>query len=509
MPLLRGIFRCAFSQRSACSLHSFMRTRFAPSPTGWLHVGGLRTALMSYIVAKQTGGEFLLRIEDTDRKREIAGAVENILSALCWAGIAPDEGVVMENGIVTERGGKGPYKQSKRLPLYKNAAETLLSSGHAYRCFCTSERLEQMRLHQQERHQAPKYDGRCRSLEPGEAARRAANGELHVLRLAVPQNGTIAFTDDIRGEVEFGWSTVDDQVLLKSDGGPTYHLAHVIDDHHMDIDLVIRGEEWLSSLPKHLLLFQALGWKPPRFAHVPLLLNADKSKLSKRQGDVAVEEYIAKGYLPEAMVNFLALLGWNPGTTQELFSLQELMESFSLERVQKAGAIFDLQKLAWLQGQWMRRISLPEFAKRVQVETLAKLPEASQDMRFAEKAALIQERITFFHEASDMLRYFYRVPAVPHALLINPKQNVSAEELPRFLNIIKRTLTEIAEWKAEAILGACKVVATKEGVKLGQLLWPLRVVLTGREYSPGAVEVAEVLGKEETLRRLSAIARHS
>ncbi len=292
-----------------------MRTRFAPSPTGMLHIGGLRTALYAWLVAKQTDGAFFLRIEDTDQAREVAGAVDVILKGMMWAGIPPDEGVVMVDGVVSEQGEHGPYFQSKRLALYTQYAAELVASGHAYPCFCTAERLEKMRNDQAARHVAPMYDRCCLKLSKEEVHAKIAAGERHVIRMKVPHEETITFTDDVRGLVSFQGHTIDDQVLVKSDGVPTYHLAHVVDDHLMETDIVIRGEEWLSSLPKHVLLFRALGWTPPRYAHLSLLLNKDKTKLSKRQGSVAVDEYIEKGYLPEAMINFLAMLGWNPGTT--------------------------------------------------------------------------------------------------------------------------------------------------------------------------------------------------
>lgn len=483
-----------------------MRTRFAPSPTGSLHVGGLRTALMSYLLAKQTGGQFLLRIEDTDQSREVPGAVDIILRGLTWAGIPPDEGVVWIDGVPGERGTKGPYKQSVRLPLYRAAVDTLLAAGHAYPCFCTPERLEQMRRDQEARKVAPMYDRHCCDLSKEETDARIAAGERHVIRMKIPREETIIFEDDIRGSVSFQGHTIDDQVLLKSDGFPTYHLAHVVDDHAMEIDLVIRGEEWLPSLPKHLLLFRFLGWTAPRYAHVPLLLNHDRTKLSKRQNAVSVDDYIEKGYLPEALLNFIALLGWNPGTTQELFSLEELIDAFSLDRVQKAGAIFDTEKLDWLQGQWMRRFPLEIFVERIRPIVEPTTPEAATDPHFAKKVALIQERITFFHEAPEMLSYFYHAPKVEAALLANPKQKVTAADLPHLLGILEEILSAIPEhdWKAERILQDVKAALEPKNLKLGQLLWPLRALLTGREYSPGAVEVAEILGKEETLRRVGA-----
>lgn len=484
-----------------------MRTRFAPSPTGVLHVGGLRTALMAYLVAKKEKGSFFVRIEDTDQAREVPGAAEHFLQMLAWAGVDPDEGVVLENGALTQRGSYGPYKQSERLPIYKKHVDELVKHEHAYPCFCTAERLEKMRTLQQERGLPPMYDRTCRKLSVEEVTGRIMAGEKHVIRLKVPDNRTITFEDDIRGQVSFMSHTIDDQVLLKSDGFPTYHLAHVVDDHLMDTTVVIRGEEWLSSLPKHLLLFEMFGWQPPRFAHVPLLLNADRTKLSKRQGSVSVEDYINKGYLPEALLNFIALLGWNPGTTQEIFTKQDLIDQFSLDRVQKAGAVFDTQKLDWLQGQWMRGMKPEEFMRRILDLVSEKFPAALEDKEFSKKASLIQERITFFNEAPDMLGYFYEAPSVSRELLCNPKQKVTEEILPKILSALEATLSAIsdADWNAETILAKTKETMEKESLKLGQMLWPLRSALTGREFSPGAVEVAEVLGKKETLARLKRV----
>ena len=502
--------------------YSIMRTRFAPSPTGSLHVGNFRTAIYAYLLAKQSQGEFLVRVEDTDQKREVPGAIEGMLNVLHWAGITPDEGVMLENGVPIERGAYGPYRQSKRLALYRRYVDQLLAAGHAYVAFDTPEEIDRMRKEEQQAgNPAPSYNAGVRmrmknahTISAEEVRRRIEAGEPHVIRMQAPSDidgaRVISFDDDIRGTVAFPLHTVEDQILLKSDGFPTYHLAHVVDDHLMKIDLVIRGEEWLSSLPKHLLLFRMFGWDSPRYAHVPLLLNADRTKLSKRQGSVSVEEYVQKGYLPEALFNFLALLGWNPGTTQEVFSRSELIASFSLDRVQKAGAVFDLTKLDWLQGQWMRAIPAEEFADRILPLVAARHPAAHTDSRFPQLAALIQERITFFPEAPDMLGFFYERPVVSVDLLANAKQKVAKEELPRLLALMDALLTAVPEsdWTAERILADVRATIEREGLKLGQLLWPLRALLTGREYSPGAVEVAAALGKEETLGRVRVARKH-
>ncbi len=485
-----------------------MRTRFPPSPTGFLHIGGLRTALYNELLARKTGGTFVLRIEDTDRERSVPGAIEQIVRSLRWAGVHPDEGVTEKDGAIVQTGDKGPYIQSERLPIYRKHLDDLVTKGHAYPCFCTPERLDEMRKKQESLKQAPMYDRHCLRLPKDEIGKRIASGEKHVFRLKIPHERTITFVDEIRGKVSFQGHTVDDQVLLKSDGFPTYHLAHVVDDHLMEMDLILRGEEWLSSLPKHLLLFEFFGWPVPKYAHLPLLLNKDRSKLSKRQNSVSVDEYIEKGYLPEALINFLALLGWNPGTEQEIFSHEELIQAFSLERVQKGGAVFDLEKLDWLQGQWMRKIAPAEFAERILPLVTEKHPTAKEDADFGKKAALIQERITFFHEAPEMLSYFYAEPTPTLEVLVNEKQKVTKDVLLGVFATLKALLDAIPEkeWRAERLLADAKAEVGKGQWKLGQLLWPLRAALTGLPFSPGAVEVAAVLGKTKTMERLGRAA---
>jgi len=327
-----------------------IRVRFAPSPTGFLHVGGLRTALYNYLFARSGGGRLVLRIEDTDQSRKVEGAMENLIQTLKWAGIEYDEGPGLG-------GESGPYIQSERLQIYHEQARRLIGLGHAYYCFCTPERLEELRKRQLAEKLNPGYDRHCRNLSQDVVADRLKAGERHVIRMKVPTEGELSLDDVIRGRVTISHDMLDDQVLVKSDGYPTYHLAVVVDDHMMGITHVIRGEEWLPSTPKHVLLYRYFGWDLPVYAHLPLLLNPDRSKLSKRQGDVAVEEYRAKGFLPEALVNFVALLGWNPGDDREIFTLDDLVSEFTLERVGKSGAIFNLEKLNWLNFQHLRRKS--------------------------------------------------------------------------------------------------------------------------------------------------------
>ena len=443
-----------------------------------------------------------MRIEDTDRERHVDDATVHFVEMLEWAGIPPDEGVCVENGKLSQKGKLGPYIQSERLEMYQEHAQKLIDEGKAYRCFCTKKRLDEMREEQSKRRQAPMYDRTCVNIKKEEAEERAKT-EPHVVRFLVPRGEKVECEDRIRGKVQFNTNTIDDQVLLKSDGFPTYHLAHVVDDHLMETTVVTRGEEWLPSLPKHLLLFKAFGWDAPEYAHVPLLLQKGGGKLSKRQGDVSLEAYIEKGYLRDAIINFIALLGWNPGTEKELFSLDELIQEFSLERVQKSGAIFDTEKLDWLQGQWIRKMSSKEFAEQIQPIVSEKYSDAKNDTEFESKAKLIQDRITFFPEAAEMMSYFYEEPSVTVDLLANKKQKVKEEDLPKIFEVLIKTLEGIDDWNEEALKEALFAAADKNDLKRGQLLWPMRAALTGLPYSPGAFEVAGVLGKEKAIERLN------
>lgn len=475
-----------------------------------LHIGALRTTLYNYLISKQSGGTFILRIEDTDREREVPGAVEDFLTALAWAGINPDEGVVLKDGVPSQTGQHGPYIQSERFDLYKEHAQKLLEAGHAYYAFDTKEDLDEMRQREsQAGNPAPKYDASVRmrmknslTLEESEWKAKLEDGEPHVIRMKIPEGNVIRFDDDVRGNVEFKGIEIDDQILIKSDGFPTYHLANVVDDHFMEIDMVIRGEEWLSSTPKHLLLYEYFGWQAPRFAHLPLLLNPGGGKLSKRQGDVSVRDYIEKGYLSEAVINFIAMLGWNPGTTEEMFTLDELVEKFSLERVQKAGAVFDGERLDWYQGQWMRKIAPEAFAARIQPLVAKVYPDAATDPNFFERATLIQDRITFDNEAPQALSYYYSEPTVTMDLLAEKKQKLTPEMIPDMINLLIETLEPVTDWTDENLKTILFAVCDEKDLKKGQLLWPLRAALTGLPFSPGAFEVAAALGKETTLLRL-------
>ncbi len=486
-----------------------IRTRFAPSPTGFLHIGGLRTALYSYLFARQNSGQFVLRIEDTDRSRAVDGAVENLVRSLKWAGIVPDEGVMLaSDGTLTEKGEYGPYTQSQRLAIYREHVERLIESGHAYYCFCDKERLDRMRKEQQHAKKPPMYDRHCRALDPAKAAARAAAGEAHVVRLAVPDSEEIVFEDAVRGTVRINSATVDDQVILKSDGFPTYHLASVVDDHLMRITHVIRGEEWLPSTPKHILLYRAFGWAPPTFAHVPLLLNPDKSKLSKRQGDVAVEDYMTKGFLPEALVNFVALLGWNPGKgeVQEIFTLDELLECFSLDGVNKAGAVCDLSRLRWFNAQHIKRLAPEELLERalpfLQKQDFFRTAESQYTAQeyLVRVATVVQERLeTLVDFGVEQSSYFFTRPTVEPALL-RWKENTDAQTRAA-LEQAHRVFVAVDEsdWTREHLT---EVLMAAAGDKRGDFLWPLRAALTGAQRSPSPMDCAWVLGKAETLARI-------
>ena len=471
------------------------RVRFAPSPTGYLHVGGLRTALYNYLFAKRNNGTFVLRIEDTDRNRFVEGAVENLINALNWAGLNFDEG--------PETGGEyGPYMQSQRLDIYKKYADELIEKGKAYYCFCTPERLKTLK-EDQEKLKLPqaKYDKHCLHLSKEEVQKNLSEGLPRVVRLNVEQNHTIKFDDIIREHVEFDSNNVDDQVLIKSDGYPTYHLANVVDDHLMKITHVIRGEEWLSSTPKHVLLYDAFGWERPIFAHLPLLLNPDRSKLSKRQGDVAVEDYRDKGFLKDALVNFVALLGWNAGDDREFYYMNELINSFSLERVNKAGAVFDLQKLNWLNAEHLR--------KKSNQELLLLLKDEIQKSKFKDRIysddflSLIidamRERVSFVKEFIDNCTYFYEAPTEYEAKSIEKNWK---PETPEYLKKLKEAFASLNNPAKEDYEHSLTKVSEDVNAGKGKLIHPLRLAVSGQSTGPGMFDLLFILGKEEVIKRI-------
>jgi glutamyl-tRNA synthetase len=468
-----------------------VRTRIAPSPTGDPHVGTAYVALFNYALAKKHGGRFVLRIEDTDRERSSAASEAMIFEALRWLGLRWDEGPDVG-------GPHGPYRQSERTAIYREHAEELMRRGAAYPCFCTRERLDALREEQKARKASFGYDGRCRSLDRDEAARRRAAGEPHVVRLAMPREGETVVRDLLRGEVRFDSAQVDDQVLLKSDGFPTYHLANVVDDHLMGITHVIRAEEWLSSLPKHVVLYRGFGWEEPVFCHLPLLRNADRSKISKRKNPVSLNFYRRAGYLPEAMLNYLALMGWAMPDEREEFTLEEFAGELALERISLGGPVFDVEKLRWLNGKYLRRLSPRELLERLREQLL------SED-HLLDVLPLVQERIDtlegFFEYAS-----FFFVGEVPYdeaaieALV--PKGRTPAEASKALRALLEEELDAIMDWRREAVEAALRRFAEKAGWAASELFMAVRVAATGRAASPPLFETLAVLGKETCRRRL-------
>ena len=482
-----------------------------------------------------------MRIEDTDRTRIVSGAVESLLKTLKWVGLDYDEGPEKE-------GPYGPYIQSERTDLYREHVKILLEKGAAYHCFCTQERLEQMRKRQTELKLAPMYDRACLKLSPEEVTEKLKAGIPHVIRQKIPQGQKLKFKDLIRGVVQFDTSNIDDQVLIKSDNFPTYHLANVVDDHLMEITHVIRGEEWLPSTPKHILLYEVFGWRKPEFAHIPLLLNKDKSKLSKRQGDVSVEDYINKGYTRDAIINFIALLGWHPGKgeEEEIFSLGDLIERFSLEKVHKGGAVFDIEKLNWFNFQWRRKHhqeKLKEIALKTDPKVTIGLNKKNEPVyTFSDKTAdaaftrargelllalcerflpdewksdrskLLKALITVEEkilakpeETAENIGFYFSFKEFGKDLLLHEKMQVDETTAEKALEASRDTITSLEDCGDTALMQEKLLeTAAKMQWKNGQLLWPLRVALSGLQFSPGVFDIIRVLGKEESLSRISA-----
>ncbi|MCX6785598.1 MAG: glutamate--tRNA ligase [Candidatus Komeilibacteria bacterium] len=469
-----------------------IKTRFAPSPTGYLHIGGLRTALYNYLYAKQNKGRFVLRIEDTDQKREVKGAAEALMATLQKMGLNWDEGP--KQGFIAkiaDKGQNGPYFQSKRLKIYQNHAQKLVLAGQAYYCTCSPERLEKLKQEQEARKEAPRYDGCCR-----EKNLKSKANENFVIRLKVPENKEVVFNDLIRGEIKFKTAEIDDQVLIKSDGFPTYHLANVVDDHLMGITHVIRGEEWLPSTPKHILLYEAFGWPLPQFSHLPLLLNADKSKLSKRQGDVAVEDYLAKGYLPQAIINYVALLGWHPSDNKEIFSLPELVKAFDLNKTQKAGAIFDIEKLNWFNAYYIKQLSEKELLNKCREF----LPNNVEQGLLLKILKVEKERLNNLSEIGEKVKMFLELPAYNPKILIFKKSN--KETTVKGLELALEILQKENDWQKEKMSQALAKAVGDNNLTNGDVFWPVRVAVSGLEKSPAPEEIMWVLGKEKSLKRI-------
>jgi len=471
-----------------------VRVRFAPSPTGYLHVGGLRTALYNYLFARKHNGVFILRIEDTDRTRYIQDAVENLIATLKWAGLDYDEGPI-------KGGNYGPYVQSERLDIYRHHAEQLLQAGKAYRCFCTSERLDKMRKLLEKMKVSPKYDRTCLKLFQSEISEKLAAGEPYVIRMKIPDGQIIKFRDIIREDVEISSDILDDQVLIKSDGYPTYHLANVVDDYLMGITHIIRGEEWLPSTPKHIILYKYYNWEIPKFAHAPLLLNIERAKLSKRHGDVAVEDYISKGYLKEALINFIAFLGWNPGTEQEIFSMQELVEQFSLESVNKAGAVFNIDKLKWLNFEYLRKKSDTEVLQMLKEElSQSKYNQIHYDEKFLLGVIeAMRPRVTFVKDFIENSPYFFEPPAQYDVEVIKKRWK---EDTPQQLEMLVEEFSKLENPGKEDFEAALHRTAETLNIGNGKLIHAVRLAISGVGGGPGLYDILYLLGKEESIKRI-------
>jgi len=467
-----------------------IRVRFAPSPTGYLHVGSLRTALYNYLYAKKVGGKFILRIEDTDQTRYVDGAVENLLKTIKSMGLDFDEG--------PEKGGDfGPYFQSERTEIYNKYVKELLEKGMAYKCFCTSNDLNKMREEQKAKGLDTKYNGNCRNLTEKEINEHLENEDNFVIRLKIPQEGEITFYDIVREKVTFPWKMVDDQVLVKSDGFPTYHLANVVDDHLMEITHVIRGEEWLSSVPKHLFLYEAFGWKPPKMCHLPLLLNPDKSKLSKRQGDVAVEDFVNKGYLTETLLNFVALLGWHAPGNEEFYTLAELEKAFSLKRIHQSGSVFDVEKLNWMNGQYLRNTNLKIIGKYARTFFEKAGYHIPNEKHYLELVDIARSRIHKLDEVTEFAKPFFSELNFSDEDKIILETESSQILFKFWIDKIENT----AELNEELINELLKSSTQELGIKGKNLYPPLRLALYGSQHGPELPTIMDILEKDKVIDR--------
>ena len=474
-----------------------VRTRIAPSTTGLPHIGNFRTIVFNWLFARHHGGKFVVRIEDTDVARKVEGAMEAILDGLRWLGLDWDEG--------PEVGGPhAPYLQSQRLPIYKEHADRLLAQGDAYYCFCSPERLAAMREEQQRRKEPPGYDRLCRNLTEREIRAKLDEGIVPVIRFKVPLEGSTTFHDLIHGEITFPNSALDDFVLIKSDGYPTYHLAHLVDDHLMEITHVMRADEWISSTPRHILLYRAFGWEPPKFAHVPQILGPDRSKLSKRHGATSVLAYRDMGYLPEAMLNYLALLGWAYDATTEIMSREELVRYFTIEKINKTGAIFDITKLDWMNGYYIRQLTVSELTSRVMPYLERAGLASAGDRHYVERVMpLVQERIKKLSDVVEFTDFFF-VDSLEYEGSLLVQKGLTPEGSLRALGAAMERLASLAEWDRATLEQALRPLAEELGVKTGQLFGILRVACTGRTAAPPLFETMEVLGRERVMPRLDA-----
>ena len=471
-----------------------VRTRFAPSPTGFLHLGGLRSALYGYLFARQNNGAFILRIEDTDQERYVEGATQVIYDTLRDCGMNWDEGPDVG-------GDYGPYIQSERKATYLPYAKKLIQSGHAYYCFCTKEELAERKAAAEARDEVFKYDKHCLHLSQEEIQAKLDAGVPYVIRQNAPTEGETSYHDIVFGDMTFPNESLDDMVLIKQDGMPTYNFANVIDDHLMGITHVMRGMEYLSSTPKYNLLYEAFGWEIPQYIHMPPVMRDEHHKLSKRDGDAYYSDFIAKGYLSEAIINYLALVGWNPGTDREFFTLPELVEAFDVHRINKAPGIFDVNKLTWFNAEYIRRMA-PEKYLEMATPWFDRVL-AGKGINYARLAELTQSRTEIFSQLPDMVRFLGELPDYDLELYTHKKMKTNAEISKANLELVKPVLESLPEWNETAIHDAVMAKIQEAGLKNGAVLWPLRIAIAGVANTPGgAFEIAGLLGREETLRRL-------
>ncbi len=470
-----------------------VRTRFAPSPTGYMHIGNLRTALYEYLIAKAEGGDFILRIEDTDQKRYVEGATDIIYATLKRVGMLWDEG--------PDIGGQyGPYVQSERKAIYAEYAHKLVDLGGAHYCFCADTGDEEETEEEDLASKFAKFKDPCKFISKEEARARIAKGEKFTVRQTINKTGKSKFHDVVYGDIEIDYDELDEGVLLKSDGMPTYNFANVVDDHLMEISHVVRGNEYISSTPKYNLIYEAFGWTPPIYVHVPPVMKDAQHKLSKRNGDASFQDLVAKGYLPEAILNYIALLGWNPGTEQEIFSLEELKKCFTAERLHQSPAIFDGVKLKWMNGQYIRNLNPQEFHK-LALPYYAKA--LTRKVNLEALSQVLQPRIETLQDIIDNVDFIESLPTYGNELFVNKKMKTDEQVAKLALQYAYEALKNQNEWTNEALFECLKAVAAAKEMKNGQILYPVRIALSGKETTPGgATELAVVLGKEETLRRI-------
>lgn len=471
-----------------------VRTRFAPSPTGYMHIGNLRTALYEYLIAKSQGGKFILRIEDTDQERQVEGAVDVIYNTMRMTGLKHDEG--------PDIGGEyGPYVQSERMGMYMDYAKELVEKGEAYYCFCTKERLESLKESNAEGAAFAKYDRHCLGLSKEEVQAKLDAGVPFVIRQKMPDSGTTTFSDVVYGDITVENTELDDQILMKADGFPTYNFANVVDDHLMYITHVVRGSEYLSSTPKYNLLYKAFGWEPPVYVHLPAVMRDAHHKLSKRHGDKSFEDLVREGYVVEAIVNYIALLGWSPSGTQEIFSLKELEENFDMAGLSKSPAIFDIKKLTWMNSEYLKAMDFDKFYALAEPKLKEALGDTDLDLK--KIAALLQKRLETLNDIPGLVEFFKTLPEYGTELYTHKKMKTNDEIALSSLEAALPVLENLADWNTTSIHDALMALVGELGIKNGQLLWPVRTALSGEPTSPGgAMELADILGKEESLRRI-------